>query len=175
MLKTCAAAADGGLPIFLFGSTDDVIKELQQRLTEKFPKLRIAGTRASRFRTLTSEEKSEVVEEIHASHAAITFVGLGCPRQEVWAYEFKEDLRMPVLAVGAAFAFHAGRLPQAPHWMQRMGLEWLYRLTREPTRLWRRYCFLNPYYLWLLAAQKVGWKRFEIDDSVMPQREILPG
>lgn len=86
----------------------------------------------------------------------MALVGIGCPRQEVWAYEFREVLSMPVLAVGAAFSFHAGELAQAPGWMQARGLEWLYRLTREPGRLWRRYLLLNPAYLSLLVLQ---WSR----------------
>ena len=102
-------------------------------------------------------------------------VGLGCPRQEVWAYEFREALQMPVLAVGAAFAFHAGQLSQAPSWMQRVGLEWLFRFSREPRRLWRRYCYLNPYYLWLLFLQKTGLRRFETNDTVPPSGEVLYG
>ena len=82
---------------------------------------------------------------------------------------------MPVLAVGAAFAFHAGQLSQAPPFMQRYGLEWLYRLTREPKRLWRRYCWLNPYYLWLLFLQKTGLRKFKSDDTVPPSGEMLYG
>ncbi len=174
-LRTCAAAAGEDIPVFLFGTTDPILTELRTRLADRFPRLRIAGSRASRFRRITSEEKTLLVKEIHNSGAAITLVGLGCPRQEVWAYEFKEALRMPVLAVGAAFAFHAGRLAQAPRWMQRAGLEWLYRLTREPGRLWKRYLFLNPYFLSLLVLQKTGLKHFETGDTIAPEDEVLYG
>jgi exopolysaccharide biosynthesis WecB/TagA/CpsF family protein len=90
------------------------------------------------------------------SGAGITFVGLGCPRQEVWAYEMRQALSMPVLAVGAAFAFHAGLLPQAPPGLQARGLEWLYRLAREPGRLWKRYLLLNPLYVALVFLQATG-------------------
>lgn len=175
MLRTCEAAAQQGLPIYLFGSTESMLADLKQRLLEKFPGLKIAGSEPSRFRTLTPAERNEIVERIRQSGAAITFVGLGCPRQEVWAYEFKDLLQMPVLAVGAAFAFHAGQLSQAPPLMQRFGLEWFYRLTREPRRLWRRYLYLNPYYLWLLFLQKTRLRKFDLQDTIPPRKEILYG
>ena len=175
MLKTCQAAAERGLPIFLFGGKQSLLDALQDRLTAQFPKLQIAGAMASRFRTVSPQEKQEIVNAIAQSGAAITMVGLGCPRQEVWAYEFKDELRMPVLAVGAAFNFHAGQLPQAPPRMQRMGLEWLFRLSKEPLRLWRRYLILNPYYLSLLGLQLTGLRRFDPERTRVPEREILYG
>ncbi|HMO12604.1 MAG TPA: WecB/TagA/CpsF family glycosyltransferase [Pirellulaceae bacterium] len=175
MLKVCAACAKQGLPIFLFGSTPDVMQHLVANLQAKFPELRIAGHRVSRFRTMDASEKQELVEEIKQSGAKITFVGLGCPRQEVWAYEFKDDLSMPILAVGAAFAFHAGMLKQAPPLMQRFGLEWLFRLGCEPLRLWKRYAFLNPYYLLLLFLQWTGIRRFDTSNTEAPTHEILYG
>ncbi len=175
MLRTCEAATQQGLPIYLFGSTESMLADLKQRLLARFPGLQIAGLEPSRFRTLTPAERNEIVERILQSGAAITFAGLGCPRQEVWAYEFKDRLRMPVLAVGAAFAFHAGQLSQAPPLMQRYGLEWFYRLTREPGRLWRRYLYLNPYFLWLLFLQKTGLRKFDLQDNCPPQKEMLYG
>lgn len=175
MLKTCEAAAAAGVSIYLFGTTSEMLARLKSNLMEMFPNLKIAGDQASRFRTLSPPEKQEIIDEIEQSGAGITFVGLGCPRQEVWAYEFKEQLKMPVLAVGAAFAFHAGQLAQAPPFMRRMGLEWLFRLTREPKRLWKRYCYLNPYYLCLLFLQKTRLKRFDLDDTVPPSSEVLNG
>jgi exopolysaccharide biosynthesis WecB/TagA/CpsF family protein len=107
-------------------------------------------------------ERAELVERIVASGAQITFVGLGCPRQEVWAYEYRDLLRMPILAIGAAFDFHAGTKPQAPHWMQDRGLEWLFRLKSEPGRLWRRYLVLNPWYLVLVATQLLRLREFSV-------------
>ncbi len=175
MLKTCEAAADNGVPIFLFGSTQDILDELQVNLLEKFPQLKIAGSRASCFRTLSPEEKQEVVREVKSSGAQITFVGLGCPRQEVWAYEFKDHLQMPVLAVGAAFAFHAGLLDQAPPALQRWGLEWLYRFVKEPRRLWKRYAYLNPYYLSMLFLQFSQIKSFDTENTEIPSAEVLYG
>ncbi|MGI9515610.1 MAG: WecB/TagA/CpsF family glycosyltransferase [Pirellulaceae bacterium] len=175
MLETCGAAAEAGVPVYLFGSTAEMLDDLQEKLGEQFPKLVIAGSRPSQFRTLSADEKSEIINDITGSGAGITLVGLGCPRQEVWAYEFKDQLKMPVLAVGAAFAFHAGQLAQAPPVMQRFGLEWLYRLSREPRRLWKRYCYLNPYYLWLLSLQKSGLRKFDPDNTAAPSSEILYG
>jgi exopolysaccharide biosynthesis WecB/TagA/CpsF family protein len=175
MLRVCEAAAAAGLPIYLFGGTGEMLDRLRDSLRRRIPALAIAGWQASRFRTMTPDERQSVVQEIRSSGAAITFVGIGCPRQEVWAYEFKDLLEMPVIAVGAAFAFHAGQLSQAPRWMRRAGLEWLFRLGCEPRRLWRRYVLLNPYYLWLLALQKTGIRRFDTADTVPPQREMLYG
>ena len=117
----------------------------------------------------------EIIDTINASGAAITLVGLGCPRQEVWAYEFKDDLNMPVLAVGAAFNFHAGQLAQAPPMMQKYGLEWLFRFTKEPRRLFHRYMVLNPYYVSLVAMQVFGLRKFDPQATETPTSEVLYG
>jgi len=175
MLKTCQWAADQGAPIFLFGGTPELLAALGERLRERFPQLQIAGTRPSLFRRMTADERDQLVAAIRASGAALTFVGLGCPRQEVWAYEFREALSMPLVAVGAAFAFHAGKLSQAPEFMQRRGLEWLYRLSREPRRLWKRYVLLNPLYLTLLLAQWTGLRKFSADEPPRPAPLMLYG
>jgi exopolysaccharide biosynthesis WecB/TagA/CpsF family protein len=175
MLDVCARAAAEGLPIFLYGSTADVLAALQENLTRRFPGLRIAGSQPSRFRRLTEAEQRETAEQIRASGAAITFVGLGCPRQEVWAFELRDLLVMPVIAVGAAFPFHAGKLPQAPRRMQDWGLEWLYRLWSEPRRLWQRYLFLNPLYLTLLLLQTTGLHDFDPERSRRPAEALRYG
>lgn len=175
MLETCRAAAEKGIPIFLFGGKRELLDDLSSKLMEKSPNLKIAGMLASKFRTVNEQEKQEIIDTINGSGAAITMVGLGCPRQEVWAYEFKDHLKMPVLAVGAAFNFHAGQLAQAPPMMQRLGLEWFFRLCKEPKRLWQRYLILNPYYLTLLALQMTGLKKFDPDNTVLPKQEILYG
>lgn len=175
MLKTCERAAAEGLPIFLFGGSAELLTLLRTKLVEQFPKLEIAGCQASKFRQLTAAERDTTVAAIRDSGAAITFVGLGCPRQEVWAYEFRDALAMPILAVGAAFNFHAGLLPQAPGWMQSHGFEWLFRLIAEPTRLWRRYLLLNPLYVSLLMLQAMHLRAFDPRETVPPSREILYG
>jgi len=175
MLKTCERAAKDGLPIFLFGGAPELLDTLQDKLTERFPELKIAGMQASKFRCLTPDERDHTVTRIRDSGAAITFIGLGCPRQEVWAYEFRDALSMPLLAVGAAFNFHAGLLPQAPPLMQQYGFEWLFRLLAEPKRLWRRYLLLNPLYASMLAMQALRLRSYDPANAVPPQQEIRYG
>lgn len=174
MLRTCRAAAENRLPVYLFGGDQDLLDRLCANLTATFPDLEITRTMPSRFRTLDRNEKQELIDDINGSGASIIFVGLGCPRQEIWAYEFKNRINMPVLAVGAAFNFHAGQLDQAPPLLQKYGLEWSYRLVKEPARLWRRYLILNPYYLALLTAQRAGLmrERFDPVSAKRPQAEV---
>jgi exopolysaccharide biosynthesis WecB/TagA/CpsF family protein len=161
MLSICTRAASEGLSIFLYGSTPEVLERLKSNLNSRFPLLVIAGAVPSQFRTISLSEKTRVVGDVRASGASIVFCGLGCPRQEVWTYEYREALGVPVIAVGAAFDFIAGTVRQAPSFLQRHGLEWAFRLASEPGRLWRRYLFLNPRYLALLAAQKLGVRKFD--------------
>ncbi len=159
MLKVCQIAERERLGIYLYGSTPAVLDRLEQALRQQFPALQICGAEPSKFRRLSADEKGEVTARIMASGAAVTFVGLGCPRQEVWAYEYRDALSMPILAVGAAFDFHAGTVAQAPRWMQDRGLEWLFRLKAEPRRLWRRYLLLNPQYVCAVGSQLLGRQR----------------
>ncbi|MEO1616389.1 MAG: WecB/TagA/CpsF family glycosyltransferase [Planctomycetota bacterium] len=174
-LYLCEAAAKEGVPIFLFGATDEMLSRFASELQKKFPKLQVAGSRSSKFRTLSESERDALADEINASGAGICFVGLGCPRQEVFAYEMRDRVNMPLIAVGAAFAFHAGMLSQAPPWMQRHGLEWLYRMIREPRRLWKRYLTTNPAFLTRLALQKIGLLHRRRDLGVRPGKEVLFG
>jgi exopolysaccharide biosynthesis WecB/TagA/CpsF family protein len=174
-LKVCERATQEQLPIYLYGSETPVLAKLATNLQEKFPKLQIAGMMPSRFRTVSAEEKAQIVEQILQSDAAIVLVGLGCPRQEVWVYEHRQHLPMPVLAVGAAFSFHAGTLSQAPKSLQNFGLEWLYRFVREPRRLWRRYLLLNPQYMGLVAMQLLRPQAFPVALSHPPNGDIRYG
>jgi exopolysaccharide biosynthesis WecB/TagA/CpsF family protein len=158
-LEVLRQAADEGLPVYLYGSTQPTLERLVPALERMFPALKIAGVEASKFRMSQAGEAVEIAERIKASGARLVLVGLGCPRQEVFAYAMRPLLDMPLLAVGAAFDYHAGLLKNPPAWMQRFALEWLWRLGLEPKRLWRRYVLLNPVYLTRLAAQKTGlWK-----------------
>jgi exopolysaccharide biosynthesis WecB/TagA/CpsF family protein len=159
MLKVCQACAREGLPVALYGSTTEVLAELDANLRVLCPGLRIAAAIPSQFRRVTEAEQACLAEQITRSEAALVFVGLGCPRQEVWLFENRHKLQMPMLAVGAAFDFHARRLTRPPRWVQDAGLEWSFRLLQEPRRLWRRYLLLNPLYLMLLAAQKLHLHR----------------
>jgi exopolysaccharide biosynthesis WecB/TagA/CpsF family protein len=174
MLNVCEHAEREGLGVYLYGSTQEILAGLKTNLVARFPRLMIRGTAPSKFRPLSSREKDDVALQIRSSGARMIFVGLGCPRQEVWAYEFGEGLSMPIVAVGAAFAFLAGRLRQAPDWMQERGLEWLFRLGAEPKRLWRRYLLLNPAYILLVALQAMGLARFATDGQ-QPSKELLYG
>jgi len=158
-LRVLAGAAAEGLPVYLYGSTDETLDRLVPKLQELFPALKIAGREPSKFRTARPGEDAEIAERIKASGARLVLVGLGCPRQEVFAYALRPLLPMPLLAVGAAFDYHAGSLRRPPAWMQKRGLEWLWRLGLEPGRLWKRYLLLNPAYLARLSAQKTRlWK-----------------
>lgn len=154
-LRLCAAAAEEALPVYFYGSRPDVLDALCARLQERFPALRVAGAEPSQFRRLTADEVAAVVARVRASGAKVVFVGLGCPRQEVFAYELREVLSMPVVAVGAAFDYHAGLVDEPPRWMQDRGLQWSYRLMQDPKRLWRRYLLLNPDFAARLVGQKL--------------------
>ncbi|HEY6532071.1 MAG TPA: WecB/TagA/CpsF family glycosyltransferase [Acidimicrobiales bacterium] len=145
MLAMAERAAAEGYTSFFYGGNEGVADQLAGILTERFPGFRSVGTYCPPFRPLTDDEKQEVVDTITAANPDMVWVGLSTPKQERWMAEFVERLDVPVLfGVGAAFDIHSGNLAQAPKWMQRNGLEWLYRLGVEPKRLWRRYLVNNP-------------------------------
>ncbi|SCL46325.1 polymer biosynthesis protein, WecB/TagA/CpsF family [Micromonospora yangpuensis] len=151
--------ADEGLPVYLYGSTEETLARLVPALERMFPGIKIAGMEPSKFRQVQPGEDVEIADRIKASGARLVLVGLGCPRQEIFTYAMRPLLDMPMMAVGAAFDYHAGLLRNPPPWMQKAGLEWFWRLGLEPKRLWKRYVILNPAYLGRLAAQKTGvWK-----------------
>jgi N-acetylglucosaminyldiphosphoundecaprenol N-acetyl-beta-D-mannosaminyltransferase len=157
MLRLCADAALRGHRIFLYGGTEESLQRLTARLQSKFPALQIAGAWSPPFRPLTAEEDEFITRRILQSGADLVFVGISTPKQEDWMYRHRDRLPGVVLAgVGAAFDFHAGKVRQAPPWMQKRGLEWLYRLTAEPRRLWRRYLLVTPRFLPLWAFQWLG-------------------
>lgn len=145
MTALCARAAAEGWRIFLYGGAEGTPELLAERLAEQHRGLVVAGTWSPPFRPLTETEQAEVVTMIDRSRADVVFVGLSTPKQERWMDAMRPRLDAPVLiGVGAAFDIHAGLLRQAPGWMQRNGLEWLFRLAVEPRRLWRRYLANNP-------------------------------
>lgn len=151
MLAVCEAGLKTGLRHCLYGGTPDVLEMLERNLKEKFPELQIVERLSPPFRELTATEGVETAERINRAAPDVVWVGLGTPKQDLWMGAYRSRLNAPVLiAVGAAFNFHAGQLDQAPPWMQCSGLEWLYRLWKEPRRLWRRYLIGNPRFLWLL-------------------------
>jgi N-acetylglucosaminyldiphosphoundecaprenol N-acetyl-beta-D-mannosaminyltransferase len=147
MLAACERGQALGHRHFFYGGADGVADALAARMQARFPALQVAGTYTPPFRALNAEEEREVAALINASGADIVWVGLGTPKQDRW-------VEAPVLiAVGAAFDFHTGRVRQAPRWMQRSGLEWLFRLTQDPRRLWKRYVMGNPRFVYLVARQ----------------------
>jgi N-acetylglucosaminyldiphosphoundecaprenol N-acetyl-beta-D-mannosaminyltransferase len=163
MLRFCERAAREEIPVYLYGGrTEQALELLERRLIERFPGLRIAGGHSPPFRALTSAEEERVLEQIDASGAAVVWVGTGQPKQELWMAGVRSRLAAPLLVgVGAAFDFHAGLVPQAPAWMQRSGLEWTYRLSREPRRLWRRYARYNPRFAAGFLRQYLAYRRLQ--------------
>jgi len=170
-LYLCKWAAKEHAPVFFYGATSKTLDGIRTKLASKFPELEIAGMEPSKFRRLTPEEKIELAERIRKSGAGMAFIGLGCPRQEVFLYEFKDLLPIPILAVGAAFSFIAGEVAQAPSWIQALGMEWFFRLCAEPGRLWRRYVILNPIYVVLLILQAL--RLYSFDATGVPPRSEL--
>ena len=160
MLALCGQACRLGHRVFLFGGREEVLPRLQLRLERGFPGLKIAGTFARRDPPHGAEDDAWVAA-IQDSQADLVFVGFGQPRQEQWILDHRDRLPgVVMIGVGAAFDFHAGRVRQAPGWMQRAGLEWLFRLRMEPRRLWRRYVLLNPLFLAMWGMQLLGILRY---------------
>jgi N-acetylglucosaminyldiphosphoundecaprenol N-acetyl-beta-D-mannosaminyltransferase len=174
-LKVCKEAGLQGIPVYFYGSSQQVLDKLCARLPEMCPGLKIAGAHPSEFRQLSADEQRQAVDRIRDSGAQIVFVGLGCPRQEVFTYEMSRQLTMPMLAVGAAFDYHAGLLQEPPAILQRLGLQWLYRLIQEPGRLWRRYLFTNSQFIGLFFAQWLRLWHPELEDCEAPLAEVRFG
>lgn len=149
----CAAAAEHGVGVYLFGSTAETCERFRAALVQRWPDIEIVGVQPDRFRDATPEEDSDDIARINASGAGVVFVGRGCPRQERWVADHLGKVDAAMLAVGAAFDYHAGNLRRPPAWMQRAGLEWLWRLGLEPRRLFRRYAVTNTRYVVMLAAE----------------------
>jgi N-acetylglucosaminyldiphosphoundecaprenol N-acetyl-beta-D-mannosaminyltransferase len=161
MASYCARAAGNGTRMYLYGGRGDAEREqLADRLRERYPGLRIVGGASPPFTPLTLEQDERLLADIDASGAQVVWVGTGQPKQEQWMHRMRPRLRAPLLVgVGAAFDFHAGLVKQAPPWMQRSGLEWAYRLMREPRRLWRRYARYNPRFVVGFARQYARHRR----------------
>jgi N-acetylglucosaminyldiphosphoundecaprenol N-acetyl-beta-D-mannosaminyltransferase len=160
MLAFCERAEATGYRHFFYGGADGVPERLAAKLKERFPGLAVAGTWSPPFRALSPGEEREAIDRINAARPDVVWVGLSTPKQERWMAANRARLSAPVLVgVGAAFDFHAGLKPQAPKWMQRSGLEWLFRVATEPQRLWRRYAFTVPAFVILVALQEIGLRR----------------
>lgn len=163
MLALCARSGERGYRHFFYGGNDGVAALLRDRLVARYPALKVVGIYTPPFRPLTPEEDEAVIERINASGADLVWVGLSTPKQERWMASHLGRLHAPaMIGVGAAFDFHAGLKPQAPRWLQRAGLEWLFRTACEPRRLAGRYVKNNPRFLALIALQLLGLKRYTI-------------
>ena len=157
-LHVCEAAAASGIPIALYGGTEESLKAFIVFLNDKFPGIRVECAIAPPFRPLSEDEDEDYTRRIVASGAKILFVGIGCPKQERWMARHASRIPAIMLGVGAAFDFHSGRVRQAPLVLQRMGLEWLYRFCMEPRRLWKRYLKHNPRFVFFFGVQLIKTK-----------------
>jgi N-acetylglucosaminyldiphosphoundecaprenol N-acetyl-beta-D-mannosaminyltransferase len=161
MLDVCAWSEVSGAKHFFYGGADGVAELLAQKLSAKFPRLNVVGTFTPPFRPLNETELKNLQAQIHAARPDILWVGLSTPKQEKFMAEFLPQLDVTLMiGVGAAFDFHSGRVRQAPRWMQRSGLEWLYRLACEPRRLAKRYLRNNPRFILKYFTQLLGLKKY---------------
>lgn len=158
-LHVCKRAAAEGIPIGLYGSTESTLALFANQLRARFPGLSIVFAESPPFRALSPEEDDAVVQRIRQSGARVLLVGLGCPKQEFWMAAHRPAIPAVMLGVGAAFDFIAGTKRQAPHLMQRAGLEWLFRLCTEPRRLWYRYLYHNPRFVFLVMRQFITQRK----------------
>ena len=164
MLEVCKWSEANPCRHFFYGGAPGVAQMLAEKLKARFPKLEIAGTFTPPFRALNAEEEKQVIETISAAKPDILWVGLSTPRQEKFMAEFLPKLDATLMfGVGAAFDFHSGWVKQAPRWMQRSGLEWFYRLCREPRRLAKRYFKNNPFFALKIAGQLCGLKKYPME------------
>jgi N-acetylglucosaminyldiphosphoundecaprenol N-acetyl-beta-D-mannosaminyltransferase len=154
MLLVLEMAEQENVPVGFYGSSPEVLETLVERIQAQRPALNVAFVHSPPFRAMSQQEDEEIVRQINASGARILFVALGCPAQEKWMAAQRGKVQAVMLGVGAAFDFHAGTKPQAPPWMQRLGLEWLFRLFQEPGRLWKRYLYHNPRFV-ILALREL--------------------
>jgi N-acetylglucosaminyldiphosphoundecaprenol N-acetyl-beta-D-mannosaminyltransferase len=163
MLAVCEHSVELGYRHFLYGGAEGVPELLAVELRRLFPGLQVVGEYSPPFRNLTQEEEKEIEEMINQADPDIIWVGLGTPKQDLWMAKHRPNLNAPVIiAIGAAFNFHTGRIPQAPAWMQRISLEWLFRLIQEPRRLWYRYLVYNPLFVLKVIEQRLGLRKYQI-------------
>ncbi len=157
LIEKCSSM---GIPIGFYGSTPEVLSALKQKLLRQYPNLQINYNNSPPFRELSVDEAKLHAKEINASGAQMLFVGLGCPKQELWIANQANKIKMPMLAVGAAFDFMAESKRVAPQWLRVLSLEWLFRLVNEPRRLWKRYLILNPRFIFYILMQFV-FRKFQ--------------
>lgn len=162
-LHICEAAAKEGVAIGLYGGTPESLALFTTFLQQRYPGINIVCQISPPFRSLTAAEDAAYTQQLVESNARIVFVGIGCPKQELWMAAHHGKIPAVMLGVGAAFDFHSGRVKEAPVWMQQAGLEWVFRLKAEPRRLWKRYAKHNPRFLlffftqWLTSLSERHW------------------
>ena len=155
-VSLCRQATDSAVSIYLLGSTQDVLARMLTRLQQEFPNLNVAGAESLPFRPLTTAEDAALIERINRSGAGLTFISLGCPKQERWMAAHHGKIQSVMVGIGGVFPVYAGVKKYAPKWIRELGLEWFYRLVQEPRRLWRRYWTTIPPFLWLALQQISG-------------------
>jgi N-acetylglucosaminyldiphosphoundecaprenol N-acetyl-beta-D-mannosaminyltransferase len=164
MEAVCDAGRAAGLTHYFYGGAPGVADRLQEKLCARFPDLKVVGTFTPPYRELLPAEFARFQADVAATRPAVIWVGLSSPIQEKFMARHQSELDAGVLiGVGAAFDFLSGRVPQAPRWMQRSGLEWLFRLGTEPRRLWRRYLISNPQFVLRTVAQLTGLGKYPLD------------
>ncbi len=161
MISLCKYARENGLTVGFYGGAPEVIDAIKRRAADEFEGLKVVYAYSPPFRPLSEEEDAAIVDELGRLRPDLLFMGLGCPKQENWMYDHKDRVSSVMLGVGASFDFFAGNVRECPPWLGRLGLEWLFRLTQEPKRLWYRYLVLNPRFIALCIGQLTGLMRFD--------------
>ena len=157
----CQLSNDSNITIGLYGgSSDSILNAVERNLLKQFPSIKIVYKYSPPFRPLTEEESNEISSTINQAGVDVLLVGIGCPKQEKWMAEHKTKINSLMLGVGAVFDFISGNKRHAPKWMQKLGLEWLFRLVSEPKRLWKRYLKQNPRFIWHIFCQVVFKKKY---------------
>ena len=166
MLELFRRSEAQGFTHFLYGGGEGVADRLRDRLLERFPRARVVGTWCPPFRACTDAEEADLRARVAEAKPDLLWVGLSTPKQEMWMEAHLRPLQAKVMiGVGAAFDFHAGLLRQAPRWVQKIGMEWFFRLCREPKRLWKRYLFNNPRFVYQAGLQLLGLRRYPIPEK----------
>lgn len=152
MVNFSELSAKKGYRNFYYGGSSEAVQDLAEKLTERFPGLEVVGAYSPPFRALTPEEDQEIVNMINEANPDVIWIGLGAPKQDKWMAEHMGRVNAPVMiGVGAAFDFLSGRKKQAPAWIQKIGMEWFFRLVTEPRRLWKRYLVTNTLFIFFMT------------------------
>lgn len=154
MLELFAISKEKGYRHYFYGATEETLQSMKEVLERDYPGIQIAGMYAPPFRVLTPQEDAQIVAKINEARPDFIWIGLGAPKQEEWMYQHMGQLQGVLIGVGAGFDYLAGYIKRAPRWMQRMSLEWLYRLLQDPKRLWRRYFTSNVKFICLTRMDK---------------------